>query len=402
MKRKNILLVGLFMMFVGVNNVNAMTLKPSGDTSGKIGDNITIYITLEKSSSEKEISAVDGVLSYDDNVLELTNTSYLLNNWTKLSDVSNGKTFSYGNLTFDNLINKTSQNIIEMVFKIKDNANYGNTTITISSPSATDNLGDGVTISGASHNVKVLSDVNTLSNITISNGLINFNENTTEYNLTIDSDVTTITATKKDSASSVSGDIGIKSLEYGLNTFKITVTSESGKNKVYTLNITRNYNKSSEKDMLNFEFIGYSINYNKNTTEYNLTIENDVSKLAICSESKENILCINDKLSFSEKSSVEYEFNNNKISNLKNGEYTIKEGKNVLTIKVTAENETQKVYTFNIDRKKLVVENESIETPENPETSGKIFIIMTICLCGTISLILTIHNFEKRKSIVQK
>ena len=46
-----------------------------------------------------------------------------------------------------------------------DSAAYGNSTVTINNPSATDENGDGVSISGRSHTVKVLSDVNFLSDL---------------------------------------------------------------------------------------------------------------------------------------------------------------------------------------------------------------------------------------------
>ena len=400
MKNKLMIFVTLFVFLFGINNVNAMTLKPSGASSGKRGDEVTLYITLERGTSEKTVSAVDGTLSYDANVLELVSSSNLMEGWTEFAGISNGNTFGYGNITFDKLITSTNQNIVKMTFKVNSSANYGNTTVSVSNPSATDDNGDSISVSGGSHNVKVLSDVNTLSNLTISNGTINFNENTTEYNLTIDNDSTNISATKKDSSSSISGDTGNKSLNYGVNTFKITVTSESGKSKVYTINITRPDNRSTEKDMLEFEFVGYNINFDKDTTEYNLNLENDISKLAICNTSKTGVLCLSEEMTFSEKTTVEVTFNG---ANLEDKELDIKEGKNVLQVKVIAENETEKTYTFNINRKAKVVDNGNNDNPgnqditENPKTGGTVFVIVTICVLGVASLILVIYYFEKRK-----
>ena len=403
MKKKLMIFVTLFIFMFGINNVSAMTLKPSGASSGKRGDEITLYITLERSSTEKTVSAVDGTVSYDADVLKLVSSSNLMEGWTEFAGISNGNTFGYGNITFDKLITTTSQNIVKMTFKINGSANYGNTTVSVSNPSATDDNGDSVSVSGGSHNVKVLSDVNTLSNLTISNGTINFNENTTEYNLTIDSDSTNISATKKDENSKISGDTGNKSLNYGVNTFKITVTSESGKSKVYTINITRPDNRSTEKDMLDFEFVGHNINFNKDTTEYNLNLENDISKLAICNTSKTGVLCLNEEMTFSEKTTVEVTFNGANLENLDDKELDIKEGKNVLQVKVIAENETEKEYTFNINRKAKVIDNGNNNNPgnqditENPKTGGTVFVIVTICVLGIASLILGIYYFEKRK-----
>lgn len=336
----------VFILLISINSVNAMTLKPSGATSGKRGDEVTLYVTLERSSSEKTVSAVDGTLSYNANVLELVNSSNLMTGWTQLAGITNGSAFSYGNLSFDNLITNTSQNIIKMVFKVKDSAAYGNSTVTISSPSATDEKGDYVSVSGGSHNIKVLSDVNTLSNITISNWAINFNENTTEYNLTIDSSSANINATKKDSNSSVSGDTGTKSLNYGLNTFKITVTSESGKSKVYTLNITRPDNRSKVNTLSSLKISKGSIKFNKNTTIYNVTVDNNVSSIKVEASLTDN------KSSF--------------VQGYGPREVKLNVGSNKIEIKVKAENEEVKTYTINVTRKEA---NKPVnnETPKQEE-----------------------------------
>ena len=58
-------------LFMGIIlNTNAMTIKPTGDATSGIGGTVNVYITLTRTSSEKTISAVDGTLSYDENVFE--------------------------------------------------------------------------------------------------------------------------------------------------------------------------------------------------------------------------------------------------------------------------------------------------------------------------------------------
>lgn len=353
MKKKLMIFVTLFIFLFGINSVNAMTLKPSGASSGKRGDEITLYITLNRSSSEKTVSAVDGVLSYDSNVLELVSSSNLMTGWTQFAGISNGSSFGYGNLTFDKLITSTSQNIVKMTFKINSSANYGNTTVSVSNPSATDEVGDSIAVSGGSHNVKVLSDVNTLSNLTISNGTINFNENTTEYNLTIDSNSTNISATKKDSSSSISGDIGNNSLNYGLNTFKITVTSESGKSKVYTINITRPDNRSKTNTLSSLKLSNGKIDFNKNTTSYNVAVKNNISSIKVEASLTDN------KSSF--------------VSGYEPRTVNLNVGNNSIEIKVIAENEEVKTYTINVTRKDVdkPVENNSTNNEPVKEESKK-------------------------------
>lgn len=329
MKKKLFVLLVLFL--IGINGVNAMTLKPSGGSTGKRGGQVTVYINLSRTESEKTVSAVEGKFIYDGNVLTLESSESLLSSWEEFSSISNNGTFSYANIRFNNLISTTSQNIAKVVFKVNDNAAYGNTYISVSNPSATDENGDGVSISGGNHTVRILSDVNTLTNITVSGGSLSFNENTFSYDLTIDSDSINIGATKKDESSTISGDIGEKSLKYGKNVFKITVTSESGVKKDYTLNITRPDNRSSVNKLDSLKLSEGKISFKKDTLKYNLTVENKVTSIKVEATLTDN------KSSF--------------VSGYGPRTITLKEGTNSILIKVKAENETEKTYTIVVTRK---------------------------------------------------
>lgn len=329
--KKNYLFILLFLFLIGINSVNAMTLKPAGDSTGKRGGQVTVYIRLDRSDSEKTVSAVDGTFSYDSNVLTMVKSEKVISDWTEFSTVTNNGTFSYANLTFDKLITGTSQNIAKVIFKVNDSASYGGTTISVTNPSATDENGYGVSISGASHTVKVLSDVNTLTGITVSGATINFNENTTSYDMTIDNTSTNIVATKKDSGSTISGDIGNKNLNYGKNVFKIAVTSESGVKKEYTLNITRPDNRSKTNTLDSLKLSEGKINFNKDTLKYNLTVENKVTSIEV------DATLTDSKSSF--------------VSGYGPRSVVLKEGTNSILIKVKAENEEVKTYTITVTRK---------------------------------------------------
>ena len=68
------------------------------------------------------------------------------------------------------------------------------------------------------------SDDNKLSSIKIDNHeLEDFNEDIVEYDIEVDKDTTKINieVIKKDSKAVVGGDVGTRSLSYGINTFKI-------------------------------------------------------------------------------------------------------------------------------------------------------------------------------------
>ena len=332
MKKLKLLMLTLLIFVFGISSVNAMTLKPTGDNSGKRGSNVTLYVTLNRSESEKTVSSVEAKFSFDSNVFELVSATAVrdTSKWLEFSKVTNGGTFSYGNIYYNDLIDSTSANFVEVTLKIKDDAAYGNSTINIGSVSATDENADGISISGGSHTVKVLSDVNTLTNLTVEGGTLEFNENTTTYNMTIDSTSTNIVATKKDSASTVSG-VGNKSLKYGINTFKVTVTSESGIKKDYTLNITRPDNRNKVNTLSSLKLSKGDIKFNANTTSYKTTVEYDVSSIKV------DATVTDEKASF--------------VSGYGPREVKLKVGTNNIEIRVKAENESVKTYKIAVTRK---------------------------------------------------
>lgn len=326
----------LFLLFVFVN-VEAMELKPTGVNKAGKGSDIEIYITLTRQSSEKEVSAVDGTITYDSKVLTLKSQSNLLasNNWTELSNVSNGGKFAYANLTFNNLIKETSKNIVKLVFTVNANAS-GTTEIKLTNQSATDAAGDGVSINGGSHTISILSNVNTLSDIKINSTTIsNFSPNTTTYSKEVTDSSITITATATDSKSSITG-VGTKNLNYGNNTFKIVVTSEAGNTREYILNITRKDTRSGVNTLKNLSLSSGTINFNANTNNYNIQVDKEVSKIKITSTLTDT------------KSKY--------VNGFGNREVELKEGLNKVLIKVMAENGSTRVYTLNITRGEVKTE----------------------------------------------
>ena len=81
---------------------------------------------------------------------------------------------------------------------------------------------------------------NTLSSLTIENHPIDFNANTTIYNLNVSESVSTINvlATPTNAKSTVTG-TGVHTLIEGLNKIVIRVTAENGMSKDYVINVTK-------------------------------------------------------------------------------------------------------------------------------------------------------------------
>lgn len=126
--------------------------------------------------------------------------------------------------------------------------------------------------------IRIPSNNNNLSSIKVNDDGKFFDEKETSFDLTIKSDTANIVVTTKDSKAKVKGD-GQQKLNYGKNTLKIEVTAEDGSKKVYTLNINRPDSRSKENYLLDFGFLNHDIKFDKNKTEYELIVENNISKI---------------------------------------------------------------------------------------------------------------------------
>ena len=190
-------------------------------------------------------------------------------------------------------------------------------------------------------NIRIASTDNDLASLNVNNGLLNpaFNKDITTYSATINSSNVVIEAKAVNSNAKISGNVGNNNLSYGINNFKINVTSEAGVVKTYTINIIR---PNDDNNIIN-----NNINNLKNST--------------ILKELK-----INDNLIELEENVFEYEVvfsykidkleiiavpeDNNSIVNI-NGNDNLQIGENRVQIIVTANDTTTKTYEINVIRK---------------------------------------------------
>lgn len=218
------------------------------------------------------------------------------------------------------------------VLKIKMPSS-GNATVTISNIILLDKNNEEYNVSNISKTIKVADGNNYLSSITLSEGTIDFDKSKTTYEIkNINGSTIEIGANAESSYAKLSGDTGKKNLKLGLNTFKITVTSESGINRIYTLKIYRNDNRDKTNTLSSLEVENNKITpeFNKNTVSYTLTVKKDVTSVKI------NATLESDKSSF----------------NKGYGPRTVNlnYGVNNVVIKVTSESGAVKTYTIKITR----------------------------------------------------
>lgn len=176
-----------------------------------------------------------------------------------------------------------------------------------------------------------------------------------QYSFNVESTVDSvkINANAEKNTSTISGDTGTQNLVTGANTFTITVTSEDGVPKDYTIVITKaasnnNYLKSLEATE--------SIAFNKETNEYNINVANSTKSFNITKAEAE-----------ADSATVTIE-----------GDTNLTVGENTFTITVTAENNMQRIYTIKVTRaasdnnylSDLKVNGETISGFDKEKTSG--------------------------------
>lgn len=173
-----------------------------------------------------------------------------------------------------------------------------------------------------------------------------FSKNTTTYTMTVKNNIASlkVDAVPTDSKAKVTI-TGNSNWKVGVNPIKIKVTAEDGTTKVYTVNVTRKADTSKQssdpktddedeksndsylKDIIISDGI-ISPKFDKNKTEYSITVPYEVTKLNL------------DYIKSNDKATVKVRGN----SDFKVGEV------NTVTIDVTAEDGSLRTYTINVTR----------------------------------------------------
>lgn len=178
---------------------------------------------------------------------------------------------------------------------------------------------------------KEASNNNYLSNLSITPGTLTpvFNKEENKYSVHVDNATTmlTISAEKEHEAASITG-AGIKSLSVGTQKFEITVKAENNEPRVYEITVTRD--ASSNKDLSDLTIDGQTVQgFNKDVLEYTLNVDNNVSSIEV------GALKVDDTATVTGTG----------IKNLNTGE-------NIISVTVTAEDGTFKVYDLKVTRAK--------------------------------------------------
>lgn len=310
----------------GIREDSDSVLKGTGEKTLDIGNN----------SFEITVTSASGIVrTYVVNVNRKANSNAFLSSLEvvgqTLSPVFNKNQLSY-TVNVDSTIEKVQINAVSEVNTSTINGTGEFTLVT-----GTNNFNIDVTSEDGSVKTYVIvvnkqaSNNNYLSSLAITPGTLTpeFNKDVLSYNVHVDNSTTTMTivAEKEHDAAVVTG-TGIKSLVVGTQTFKVEVKAENNETKIYEIIVERD--ASSNNDLSDLTIDGTTVDgFNKDVLKYELSVENSVDTITIGAEKVDETAIISG------------------IGNI-----NLNTGKNVISVTVTAEDGSIKIYEIEVTRAK--------------------------------------------------
>lgn len=245
--------------------------------------------------------------------------------------------------------------------------------------------------SGTSSNNKTTNTSKKSSNANLSNLGITpndfkgFKAQTTSYNVTVPTDVESVTiyANAQDSKAKITG-VGKQNLQTGENKFDVIVTAEDGTTKTYTLNITRDTSSQNTENVpekytgdglasLNIENLELNPKFDTQKYEYTVKYFGEKEKLDINATATDPYYIV--EITGNEK---------------------LVEGENIINILVS-DPDGNNVATYQITVKKALVDEEAIAREKQEQTKKMIIIGAGIAL-AIIVIIVIIVIIKKRRN----
>lgn len=277
--------LGIILLFTIMTprHIHANTLSTSitGTTNVTAGTRFTLTFAV---TNAKDAQGIQTIINYDTNHFSIVGTPANL-----ISNSAGGYTLATNRYDASWLEYKSGLiSFLRIEFQTRPNFTPGtNSTISMS----TTRIAQGnppLQFNGAPNSVTITSvapksTTNTLSSISINGtNLSGFSASTTNYTLP-DTQTTSISigAVRTDSKSTLSG-TGTFPLEYGNNRFVLTVRSESGSNRTYTINVPRPDLRGDDTSIKSITIGDHTLEWNTDDVTQNiLLIPNTVSQADI-------------------------------------------------------------------------------------------------------------------------
>ena len=348
-----------------------------------VGDTFDLQVLVNSSNALDYINGINAKVTTDGSVLKLTNIKI---NDKLMSEVKDNSLVAVGTKI------ESDEVLLTLTFTA---ISKGTGEVSLSGKLAKD------TIDSVEEFTSITKEINVTRSLSSNNNLSSLKSSVGTFDIAFDKDVTVYTLTVPYDTDSVilSGGLeDINSVVDGLIEYKltedktvanITVTSESGEKKVYTVYIIKEakpvvtpvvYYYSSNNYLKSLEIEGYEITFDKETLEYKIKVKSDVTSLDIKAIPESN------------KSRVEI-----------TGNEKFKKGNNTVTITVTAEDGSTREYKITVD-KEAEKKDALTEIEDSSNTAEKIVIIILIILVvlGLLYLIFKKDDEEKIVSVEPK
>lgn len=365
MKKKYLLLLMLVLIPCNVKALSASVTLTCDSSTIKAGGTTTCYI--KGNATDGSVSGVSITVKPGDSNLSLEKVSYA-NGW-----MGEGNSDNDGNIELYTSDYKTGTfDIATIVLKAASNVNGVNSKIVLSPINLVDSSSyNEVSVADVSKDIRIPSNVNTLSSIVLSSGTLSpaFSADVTSYTAVVDDDSVSVSATTTDSKAKVANTGEVK-LNYGVNLLSLNVTSESGNVKTYKVSITRPDNRDSDNTLSSLKVDDKKFTLSEGVTTYTLDASGSATKAVI--EAKLN----SDKASF--------------VEGYEPRTVDLKDGKNEFEIRVKAENEKVLAYKIVINKKGVVSSSDT-----NPKTGDKPVLVVIIILI--VSAIVGVVYYERYK-----
>jgi len=267
----------LFIVFLVPSfNVKAeeQVLMLTGEDSISPGSTVSYKVDIV-SNDATIITGFSSPITYDSSVLTLTKME-LGTGWDgKTVSVPTGNTISF---TSENGVTGNTT-VATLIFKVNSTATSNTAYITLSGATFNYKDGEGSAMKSllpVTKNLKVKSSDNTLTGIKVNDKNIEeFSSDVLEYNVNVEGDVETVKlqATTRSSKATLKTGFGNREvpINYGGNVVTIVVISESGAEKTYTLNITREDTRSTDTTLSSITVDGVVVpNFKSSTYKYTI------------------------------------------------------------------------------------------------------------------------------------
>ena len=378
--KKIILSIIFFLGIILISNYAKATTISINPTNPKVGDTVTVTVTVPNVHTSTVTANVTGVVSGTIKVVGgdmAGNPSTYSNSasyyCSQEGTISVAVTSDSSAVLNGNYVDVGASKSV----RISSADNSGNSTASGGSSSGSSLSGGGST-SNNDTTSKESSNAN-LSNLGIRpNDFSGFTPGTTTYNVTVPEDVESVEvyATAQDSSATVSG-TGTKTLEYGANALSVTVTAENGTTKTYTINVTREETEQEEEEQPeeNTEVKNGLSNITIGDLELTPSFATDVYEYTVKYIGEDTSLDIQ-AVATDPSYTVEIL-----------GNEELKEGENIITILVSDE-EGNNVATYQLTVNKSLIDEEALarEEEKQQQEQRKMFMIVG----GIIVLILII------------